>query len=44
VRTLGFTIRLAMSTSVSDFHRLDLCHARHTQKTVTLKNVTAFRD
>jgi len=31
MRTLGFTMRLAMSTSATDFHRLDLCHTRHTR-------------
>ena len=32
MRTLGAAMRLAMSTSAPDFHRLDLCHARHTRK------------
>lgn len=32
IRTLGFTTRLAMSTSATVFHRLDLCHPRHTKK------------
>jgi hypothetical protein len=28
--------QLAMSTSAPDFHRLDLRHARHTKKTLSL--------